>query len=84
MSKRLQWGGIPELPPPKHPYRDTLLVYGGLSLVIVLIAWVTGGSVGKAAAVAAFFFVVASGWTMYRFHVRARAEARARRAEGEQ
>jgi hypothetical protein len=83
MSKRLQWGGIPELPAPKNPYRDTLLVYGALSLVIVIIAWATGGSVGKAAAVAVVFFAVASGWTMYRFYVRARAEARARRAEGE-
>jgi hypothetical protein len=83
MSKKLQWGGIPDLPPPKNPYRDTLLVYGGLSLVIVIIAWATGGSVGKAAAVAAFFFVVASLWTMYRFRIRARAEAAARRAEGE-
>jgi hypothetical protein len=83
MSKKLQWGGVPELPPPRNPYRDTLLVYGGLSLVIVIIAWATGGSVGKAAAVAAFFFIVASGWTMYRFRVRARADAAARRAEGE-
>ena len=29
MSRRLQWG-LPETPPPKHPYRDTLIVYGGL------------------------------------------------------
>ena len=43
MSKKLEWGGIPEVPPPKNPYRDTLLVYGGLSLVIVIVSWVTGG-----------------------------------------
>jgi hypothetical protein len=80
VSKKLEWGGIPEIPPPKNPNRDTLLVYGGLSLVIVLISWLTGGSVPKAAGVAAVFFLVASSWTMYRFRVRARA---ARRAEGE-
>src|SRR5216684_3742518 len=82
MSRKLHWGGVPDLPAPKNPYRDTLLVYGGLSLVIVIIAWATGGSVGKAAVVAVLFFGVASGWTMSRFRARARAEA-ARRAEGE-
>jgi len=80
MSKKLEWGGIPEVPPPKNPYRDTLLVYGGLSLVIVIVSWLTGGSVGKAAGVAVLFFCVASSWTMYRFRARARA---ARRAEGD-
>jgi len=81
MSRRLRWGGVPELPPPKNPYRDTLLVYGGLSLLIVILAWVTGGSVGKAAVVAVLFFGVASGWTMLRF--RARAREAARRGGGE-
>ena len=81
MSKKLEWGGVPNVPPPKNPYRDTLLVYGGLSLVIILISWATGGSIAKAAVVAALFFAVASSWTMYRF--RARARAHARRAEAE-
>jgi membrane protein implicated in regulation of membrane protease activity len=81
MSKKLSWGGVPEVPPPNNPYRDTLLVYGGLSLVIIIVSWVTGGSVAKAALVAVLFFAVASSWTMYRFRARARAEAR--RAEAE-
>jgi hypothetical protein len=83
MSKKLQWGGVPEVPAPKNPYRDTLLVYGGLSVVIVIVSAVTGGSIGRAAVVAVLFFVVASGWTMYRFRARARAETARRRAEGE-
>ncbi|MDX6579274.1 MAG: hypothetical protein QOJ47_823 [Gaiellales bacterium] len=74
MSPKLHWG-VPEPPPPKNPYRDTLLVYGGLSLVIVVIAWATGGSLAKALAVALLFFVAASGWTISRFRARAhRAE----------
>ena len=80
MSPRLQWG-LPEAPPPKHPYRDTLLVYGALALSLVLIAWLTGSSVGKAAIIAAFFFVVASLWSGYRWRNRLRAEAEARRAK---
>ena len=81
MSKKLECGGIPEVPPPKNPYRDTLLVYGGMSLVILIVAWLTGGSIAKAALVAAVFFVIASGWTMYRFRIRAREAAR--RPEGD-
>ena len=37
MSRRLQWG-LPETPRSKHPYRDTLIVYGALALLIVLLA----------------------------------------------
>ena len=82
--RRLQWG-VPEQPPPKHPYRDTLLVYGGLAIVVVLIAWATGGNVAKAAIIAALFFVVATAWNVVRWRARLReAEAeRARRAEAE-
>jgi hypothetical protein len=75
MSQNLKWGGIPEVPPPKNPYRDTLIVYGALSLIIVLVAWLTGGSVGKAIVIAGFFYVVASAWTIWRFRVRARNAA---------
>jgi drug/metabolite transporter (DMT)-like permease len=79
MSRRLQWG-LPQVPPPEHPYRDTLLVYGALALALVLIAWLTGSSVGNAAIIAAFFFVVASVWSAYRWRRRLRAEEAARRA----
>jgi membrane protein implicated in regulation of membrane protease activity len=79
--RRLQWG-LPETPPPKHPYRDSLLVYGGFALVIIVIAWVTGGGVGKAAIVAVVFFAVASAWNMYRWRTKLRDEAeRSRRAD---
>ena len=77
--RRLQWG-VPESPPPKHPYRDTLLVYGVLALIVVVLAWATGGSLVKAVVVAAAFFVIASAWNAYRW--RARAREAARRGEG--
>ena len=80
MSRRLQWG-LPDVPPPKHPYRDTLIVYGVLAILIVLVAWLTGGAVGKAVVIAAFFFVVASVWSVYRWRKRLRSEAEARRAQ---
>jgi hypothetical protein len=72
--RRLQWE-LPETPPPKHPYRDTLIVYAVLAAIVVVVAWATGGAVGKAAVVAIGFFVVASAWNVYRW----RAKAAARR-----
>jgi hypothetical protein len=81
---RLHWG-MPEQPPPKRPYRDTVLVYGGLALLVVIVAWATGGAVGKAAIIAGLFFLVATAWNIVRWRTRLReAEAeRARRAEPE-
>jgi Flp pilus assembly protein TadB len=76
MSRRLQWGGVPEAPPPKHPYRDTLLVYAGFAVVIVLLAWATGGGVLRAVVIAAVFYVVASAWSISRWRRRMRDEGR--------
>ncbi len=70
---------MPESPPPKHPYRDTILVYAGFAIVLVLVAWLTGGGVKRAATVAVLFFVVATAWTSYRFH----SKLREQRAEDE-
>jgi hypothetical protein len=79
--RRLSWG-LPESPPPKHPYRDSVVLYGVLAVLIVLIAWATGGAVGRAAVIAGFFFVVASSWSLYRWRQRLREEAeRLRRGE---
>ena len=77
--RRLRWGA-PEPPPPRHPYRDTLLVYGALAVIVVLVAWATGGGLWKALAVAAAFFIAATGWNTYRLRQRARA-ARAKSSE---
>ena len=73
---RLLWD-VPDPPPTRHPYRDTLVVYAGLAIVIVLFAWITGGPVGKALMVAAAFFAVASSWSVYRWRIQL-AKARSR------
>ena len=81
MSPRyLRWGG-PDTPPPKHPYRDTALVYGVFAVIVVLVAWATGGDVGKAALVALVFFLVATGWNAFRLRQRSRADAAPRDGE---
>jgi nicotinamide riboside transporter PnuC len=70
---RPRGGGEP--PIPKHPYRDSAIVNGALSVVIVLIAWATGGSLSTAVLVAVAFFIVATGWTWWRFSRRLAAQA---------
>jgi membrane protein implicated in regulation of membrane protease activity len=70
--RRLHWGGVPETPPPKHPYRDTLLVYLAFAILIVLLAWVTGGGVVRALVIAVVFYVVATAWSISRWRARLR------------
>jgi Flp pilus assembly protein TadB len=75
LSKRLQWGGAPEVGSPTSPVRDTLLVYGVLSLIILLVAWLTGGSLGRALVIVPVCYVIASVWTIQRLRARARRAA---------
>ena len=65
--KRLRWG-LPEPPRPKHRYRDTLFVYAGLAVFVVVFALFTGGSLVKAVIVAAILFVVGSVYSLVRWH----------------
>jgi Flp pilus assembly protein TadB len=79
-KRRLRWN-LPEAPPPKNPVRDTLLVYAGLAVVVVLVAWVTGGSLPRAIVVAVVFYLLASLWSVWRLRGRQRAQAARRRSE---
>jgi membrane protein implicated in regulation of membrane protease activity len=72
--RRLRWG-VPEPPPPKHPYRDTLIIYAVFAVLIVVVAWLTGGGVQRSAVVAVLFYVVASIWSVSRWRTRLRDEA---------
>ena len=70
-----RWSPPPK-PLPKRPYRDTVLVYGGMAIVVVLSAWATGGKLLNAVLIAGLFFLIATAWTWRRFRERLRAEAR--------
>jgi Flp pilus assembly protein TadB len=59
----LRWGAE-EPKPIKHPYRDTMIVYAGLALVIVAFAAITGGNLGRAVLIAALFYVAATAWSL--------------------
>jgi ABC-type bacteriocin/lantibiotic exporter with double-glycine peptidase domain len=78
--RRLRWG-VPEPPPPQHPYRDTLIIYAVFALLIVIVAWLTGGGVARAVMIAVLFYVIASAWSISRWRVRLREEAERTREE---
>ena len=68
-------------PLPKHPYRDTAIVYGVMACILVLAAVLLGADVARTAVVAAAFFVGATAWSWWRFRTRIREDAaRAARA----
>ena len=54
---------------------EELVVYGVLSVIILLVAWLTGGSLGRALVIVPVFYVIASAWTIQRLRARARREA---------
>jgi nicotinamide riboside transporter PnuC len=80
--KRLRWDSLDrERPVPKHPYRDTVILYGVLAVLVVVIAWATGGDVVNAVVTAIFIFIVATLWSWRTWRNRLREE-RARREAG--
>ena len=67
MILRPRGGGTPV---PKHPYRDSAIVNAALALLLLLIAWLTGGNLARAVVVALGFFVIATAWNWWRFRKR--------------
>jgi hypothetical protein len=68
-------------PIPAHPYRDTALVYAGMGVVLVVVAWLTGGQALRAVGAAVIFVVLATAWTWWGFRKRIRARDEAAAAE---
>ena len=73
---------MPEEPLPERPYRNTVILHAAFAGIIVLVAWLTGGDVGRAVAVAVLFFLVATAWSFWRWSTRIEDERR-RLARGE-
>jgi heme O synthase-like polyprenyltransferase len=69
--KKLSWD-TPERPLPKHPYRDSAIIYGGMAVVLFAVVVATGGSVvrGIVAAVAVFLAATAYSWWQWRKRIR--------------
>ena len=79
--KRLRWDTPDRTRPmPKHPYRDSALVYGGLAVLVVVIAVATGGGFVRALVYAIVVFLIATAWSWRSWRNREREE-RIRKAE---
>ena len=77
MKKILRW----ESPPralPRRPYRDSVVLYGAMAALLVVVAVATGGSVVRAVVIGAFFFVAATAWSWRRWRERLREKERRR------
>jgi hypothetical protein len=82
--KRLRWDA-PERTRamPKHPYRDSALLYGGLAVLVVVVAVATGGSFARALTYAGVVFVVATAWSWRTWRNREREERIRKTERGE-
>ena len=67
--KKLRWEP-PSRPVPKHPYRDSAIAYAILSGVLLAIVAATDGSILRGVIAAACVFVVATGYSWWRWRVR--------------
>jgi hypothetical protein len=63
---------VPSVPESRRPMRDSLIIFGVLAILIVVIGMLTGGDLARAVLAAGAFFVAANAWTWWR--VRRRAE----------
>jgi hypothetical protein len=74
-KQRLRWDGSPHTRPP-HPYRDSAILYAILASVVVGVTALTGGNMRAALIVAPTLFVVATGYSWWRWRQRERQEAK--------
>jgi hypothetical protein len=77
VKRRLRWE-LPAQPRPKRPYRDSALFHLVLAAMIVLVAYLTGGSLRNAFVFAVAFFVIATTWSWRRWREQLREERRQR------
>jgi membrane protein implicated in regulation of membrane protease activity len=73
-----RWKLFEDRPIPAHPYRDTVLVYGIMAALLIIVASVTGGDVLRAILVAAVFFLVVTAWSWWKFRGRIKEREAAR------
>ena len=77
MRRLVRWQ-TPSRPLPRRPYRDSVVLYGAMTILLVFVAAITGGSIVRALVIGGFFFVVATAWSWRRWRERLREEERRR------
>ena len=61
---------MPERRLPKHPFRDSAIFYGVLAGIVVVVGALTSGDMVTTVTVAVAFFVLATGYSWWRFRRR--------------
>ena len=69
----------PDDPPPRRPYRDSVILHFVLGGLIVAVAYFTGGSVTRAFVFAGGYFVIATAWSWWRWRARLKTQGKASR-----
>jgi Flp pilus assembly protein TadB len=72
--RRLRWEA-PRRPVPRHPYRDTAILYAVLAGLVIGVTALTGGDLRRAVIVACLLFVGATAYSWWRWHSRIRERA---------
>jgi hypothetical protein len=73
--RRLRWEGE-QRRLPAHPYRDSAIVYAVVAGLVIGLAALTGGNMRVAIVIAPALFVVATGYSWWRWRQRERQEVK--------
>jgi hypothetical protein len=69
---------LPDEPLPRHPYRNSAIFYGVLACAVIGFGWLTDNGLRETIVIAVAFFVLATGYSWWRFWQRIRREGRPR------
>jgi Flp pilus assembly protein TadB len=67
----------------RRPYRDSALAYGGLGVLVIVIAYATGSSLLRSVVGGVVAAVLAIGWTWWRLRQREREAERETEGDAE-
>jgi hypothetical protein len=70
--KRLRWDS--PRPVPRHPYRDTAVLYAVLAGIVIGVTAVTGGDLRRSVIIAVALFVGATAYSWWRWYQRIRQQ----------
>jgi hypothetical protein len=65
---------LPDEPLPRHPFRNSAILYGILAAAVIGFGLLTDNEVTETIVIAVVFFVLATGYTWWRFRQRIQRE----------
>jgi hypothetical protein len=69
---------IPESPLPKRPFRDSAIFYAVLACAVIAFGLITDNRLAETVIIAVAFFVIATGYSWWRFRQRLQREGERR------